>query len=476
VSPDVATAAHDMPPTRDHDEVTATRAIPTSGLVRLRGAAFEVVAGPDRGHAIKMESPSLTVGKGTDVDVRLTDPAISRRHLEFAATADGLLVRDLGSRNGTWLGGCRIAEATLVQDVTLSFGQTSMAVRLAEGQLDLEVSPRTEFGGALGASIAMRHVFAMLEKAARASVTVLLEAESGCGKEVLAYALHQESPRAEQPFVAVDCASLPENLIESELFGHERGAFTGAVAARAGAFERANGGTIFLDELGELPLEQQAKLLRVLEKREIRRVGGSKTIPIDVRVVAATNKRLAEAVRRREFREDLYYRVSVIRVVVPPLRDRREDIPALAQHFLERTRGEKAEIPADLVQVLLAHPWPGNVRELRNVVERWATFESARPEVLFGEAIGTAGQPAKAGVLGGIGDLAGLPYHEAKRRVLEAFDRAYFPDVLRRVGGVVAKAAELAQVPRPSFHRMLSRARAAEGYGDEDGGSGSERG
>jgi transcriptional regulator with PAS, ATPase and Fis domain len=457
----------------EHDDITATRAIPTTSTIRLRGATLEVVAGPDRGLQIKMESPSLTIGKGNDVDVRLTDPAISRRHLEVAATADGLLVRDLGSRNGTWLGGCRIAEATLIQDVTLSFGQTSIAVRLAEGALDLEVSPRTEFGGALGTSVAMRHVFALLDRAAKANVTVLFEAESGCGKEVLAYALHQESQRAEGPFVAVDCASLPENLIESELFGHERGAFTGAVASRAGAFERASGGTIFLDELGELPLEQQAKLLRVLEKREIRRVGGSKTIPIDVRVVAATNRRLAEAVRRREFREDLYYRISVIRVVIPPLRDRREDIPALAQHFLERIRGGGAQVPADLVQVLLAHPWPGNVRELRNVVERWATFESARPEVLFGESINAPGGP-KQGVLGALGDLASLPYHEAKRRVLEAFDRAYFPDVLARTGGVVAKAAELAQVPRPSFHRMLSRARAAEGASGPHSGTDDE--
>jgi transcriptional regulator with GAF, ATPase, and Fis domain len=459
-------------------EVTATRAIPTSGSIRLRGAGLEVVAGPDRGLAFKLEAPSLTIGKGQDVDVRLTDPAISRRHLELAASPDGLIVRDLGSRNGTWLGGCRIVEATLIQDVTLSFGQTSIAVRLADAAIDLEVSDRHEFGGALGASFAMRNVFALLEKAAKGNVTVLLEAESGCGKEVLAYALHQESPRAEGPFVAVDCASLPENLIESELFGHERGAFTGAVNSRAGAFERANGGTIFLDELGELPLEQQAKLLRVLEKREIRRVGGQRTIPIDVRVIAATNRRLAEAVRRREFREDLYYRVSVIRVVVPPLRDRKEDIPALAQHFLERIRGAQAQIPADLVQVLMAHPWPGNVRELRNVVERWATFESARPEVLFGESLGGATGQRKEGALGSLGDLASLPYHEAKRRVLEAFDKAYFPDVLRRVGGVVAKAAELAQVPRPSFHRMLSRARAAEGATtstppDDDPASGS---
>jgi transcriptional regulator with PAS, ATPase and Fis domain len=441
---------------QEHDP---TRTIQTT-RVRLQGASFEVVSGPDRGRVIKMDSPTLVIGKGNDVDVRLTDPSISRRHLEFAATEEGLLLRDLGSRNGTWLGGCRIALGTLLQDVTISFGGTSLAVRLADGAIDIDVSPSPSFGGALGVSVAMRHVFALLHKAAATDTTVLFEAESGCGKEVLAQALHQASSRAEGPFVAVDCASLPSELIESELFGHERGAFTGAVQTRVGAFEQANGGTIFLDEIGELPLAQQAKLLRVLESREVKRVGGAKAFSVDVRVVAATNRRLAEAVVQRTFRQDLYYRISVLRIAVPPLRDRKEDIPALATHFLQRLRGPDATLPPDLVQVLLGHGWPGNVRELRNVVERWVTFESAHPVVLF-EGV------ARPGSNRALGDLWALPYHEAKRRALDLFDQAYLPKILEQAGGVVARAAELAQVPRPSFHRMLARARGSGPSDDE---------
>lgn len=434
-----------------------TRSIVTK--IRLKGASVEVIAGPDRGTSFKMESPTMIVGKGFDADMRLSDEGVSRRHLQISSTPQGLVLRDLGSRNGTFVGGCRVTEGTVVDDVTLHVGETTLMVRLIDKGLDLQLSPNNRFDSAIGNSFAMRHVFGLLERVVGSSTTVLFEGESGTGKEILAHAVHARSPRAEGPFVVVDCASIPENLIESELFGHERGAFTGAIASRAGAFESADGGTVFLDELGELPLAQQAKLLRALENREVRRVGGNKPIPLNVRVIAATNVRLDDAVRRGKFREDLYYRLAVVRVMVPPLRDRKEDIPALAQHFLTRLRGESSELPTELVRVLLAHSWPGNVRELRNVVERWATFENARPEVLFGQSFSRASQHEDAPGAAGIGDLAVLPYHEAKRRALEAFDRAYFPEVLRRVNGVIAKAAELAQVPRPSFHRMLSRAR-----------------
>ncbi len=447
MSPD-GHAIHRRPMAGDIDE---TDALP-AGHVRLRGASFEVLAGPDQGLKIKMDEPTLSLGKGDEVDVKLSDPTISRRHLEFTASLDGLLVRDLGSRNGTWLGGCKLTEGKLVQDATLTFGQTALRVRLADGALDIELSEQTRFGDAIGASLAMRGAFAVLARAAKTELTVLLEGESGCGKEALAHAVHMESTRAEQPFVTVDCASIPENLIESELFGHERGAFTGAMQARAGAFESAQGGTIFLDELGELPLSQQAKLLRVLEAREVKRVGGTKMIPIDVRVIAATNRRLRESVRRKEFREDLYYRIAVLKVAIAPLRDRREDIPALALHFLRCIRGPDAQLPADLMQLLLAHSWPGNVRELRNVIERWTTFESANPKLLF-EALPAGGATLASGSV----DLAMLPYHEAKRRTLDAFEQMYFTRVLARAGGVVARAAALAQVPRPSFHRMVSR-------------------
>jgi DNA-binding NtrC family response regulator len=432
-----------------------------AGVVRLRGALLSVVSGPDRGMKVRMQGPALLVGSSPEADVHIHDRGVSRRHVAIEACEDGVVIRDLGSKNGTWLGGARVGDVKLVKNATLSLGDTTIAVHLEEGMLDVEVADQTEFCGALGASMAMRHLFVLISRAAKASASVLFEGESGSGKEVLACALHTASPRVSKPFVAVDCASIAENLIESELFGHERGAFTGATQTHVGAFERAHGGTVFLDEIGELPLTQQAKLLRVLEAREIKRVGGERSITVDVRVVAATNRSLADDVRAKKFRSDLFYRLAVVRMVVPPLRERREDIPALAAHFLKRV-APGATLPADLVQVLLAHSWPGNVRELRNVIERWVTFQLARPEILFD----TPTVHAEGGVdsaQGRVKDLADLPYHEAKRRLLEDFDRVYFPAVLDRVDGVVSKAAELAQVPRPSFHRMLARAKGNDG-------------
>jgi transcriptional regulator with PAS, ATPase and Fis domain len=444
---------------RDQDsEPTSIRK--TSDLervVRLHGVLIEVAIKAKFSKSLRMTQPVLTVGKGDDVDLSIDDRSVSRHHLSLEIVDDGLLVRDLGSSNGTWVAGCRIYEVRIVRDTTLSLGEASITLHLEKEASGLEVSTREEFGGALGTSTGMRHVFALLQRAARTTSTVLFEGESGTGKEVLARALHLESARSRHPFVAVDCASIPENLIESELFGHERGAFTGAVQTRVGAFEEANGGTLFLDEIGELPLSQQAKLLRVLETHDIRRVGGSKAISIDVRIVAATNRSLVASVAKKKFRRDLFYRLSVLRIVVPPLRQRKRDIPVLAHHFLARTRPD-ANFPPELMQVFLAHSWPGNVRELRNAVERWATFGAEGPELLFDENLDSPNS-SRAGTFA---DFSSLPYHEAKRRALEAFDRDYFPKVLLRAGGIVTKAAELASVPRPSFHRMLARARGTK--------------
>jgi transcriptional regulator with PAS, ATPase and Fis domain len=250
--------------------------------------------------------------------------------------------------------------------------------------------------------------------------------------------------------VVVDCGAIPENLIESELFGHERGAFTGAEHARKGVFEEANGGTLFLDEIGELPLEMQPKLLRALEAREVRPIGARAPRPIDVRIIAATSRRLAEAARTGEFRSDLFYRLAVARVTVPPLRDRPEDVLPIARAMLRvLAKDPLVEIPADLASMLEAYTWPGNVRELRNVVERWAAL-GRLDRTMFDplEAQNTAED-----------DLATLPYHEARKIVLDRFEEKYLPRVLVRANGVVARAAELAQVARPSFYRMLERIR-----------------
>ena len=448
----------------EEDMETRAAPVPGSSRVRLTGAEVEVVAGAEKGIRVPIGAAGVVVGSGLGCDLRLGDKLVSRRHLELGAEPSGVRVRDLGSRNGTLFGGARIRDLSLDRDGVLIVGETSLAVRLLSQPLDMALSPRTRCGDAIAHSSAMRHVFALLERAAQNDVTVLLEGDSGTGKDILALALHQESARRDGPFVVVDCGAIPDNLVESELFGHERGAFTGAVGTRTGAFEQAEGGTLFLDEIGELPMDAQPKLLRALENRSFRRVGGAQTIRVDVRVVAATYRRLREAVRRREFREDLFYRLAVVHVAVPRLSDRPDDVVPLAEAFLRRATGNAAaEVPPDLARLLTAYSWPGNARELRNVVERFATFDRAEPSLLFGA--GDAGPASRRGGL----DLAAyesLPYHEAKRRLIEAFHRAVLPLVVERAGGSVPRAAELLEIPKASLYRMLAELRGDGGGGE----------
>jgi transcriptional regulator with GAF, ATPase, and Fis domain len=429
--------------------------------VQLQGASVEVVEGADAGLSVPLLASGALIGSGVACDVRLADPLVSRRHLQLHAEAHGVRVIDLGSRNGTFMAGVRIGEVTLAQDAMLSIGDTTLAVRIGRDLLDLALSPRSRFGEAIGHSEAMRHVFTLLEHAAQTDATVLLEGESGTGKDVLATSLHQKSARHEAPFVVVDCGAIPANLVESELFGHERGAFSGAIATRLGAFELAQGGTVFLDEIGELPLELQPKLLRVLESKSFRRLGGTRVIEVDVRVVAATSRCLREAVRSREFREDLYYRLAVILVRVPPLAHRREDVLPLAEAFLRRTTGrDDVQIPEDLARLLHAYSWPGNARELRNVVDRFATFQSADVKLLFGEHKDSAASASFVPV-----GIEQLPYHEAKRRLMDHFHRTIITRALERAGGSVPKAAELLGLPKTSVYRMLQNLRDETGEG-----------
>jgi DNA-binding NtrC family response regulator len=329
--------------------------------------------------------------------------------------------------------------------------------RLArENQVLLDrIAREVGFEDLVGTGPAMRKVFETVQKVAETDLTVLVRGESGTGKELVAQALHHRSPRARRPFVAVNCAAISRELVESELFGHEKGAFTGADARRVGRFEAAEGGTIFLDEIGDMPLETQAKVLRVLQERAFERVGGSRPIEVDVRVVAATHRDLERDVREERFREDLYYRLRVVPIELPPLRERREDIPALAVRFLSQLGARAPQASRSLSPEALArlarHDWPGNVRELRNVVEQAAVL-----------AEGPAVEPADLGLDGDAGqgllprfDPEQVPFSDAKRRVVTAFERAYLLGALRRNGGNVSRTARTLGMVRQSLQQKI---------------------
>ena len=310
------------------------------------------------------------VGSSPRAGIVVQDPTVSRLHVELDPKEDGLWIRDLGSKNGTFVGSLRVTGAQIPSGGSLRIGAV-------EVQIDYETAPakpvqlweEPTFYGMVGGSVAMRELFARLARVASLNSSILIHGESGTGKELVARALHQASPRANKPFVVVDCAALPENLLETELYGHTRGAFTGAVAARPGAIELADGGTVFLDEIGDLPITMQPKLLRVIESRMIRRVGDPNYKQVDVRFVSATHRDLVTMVSNNEFREDLYFRLSVVPITVPPLRERKEDILLLVKHFLQKAGGSN-KLNVELINAIASRAWRGNVRELRNFVER----------------------------------------------------------------------------------------------------------
>jgi transcriptional regulator with GAF, ATPase, and Fis domain len=343
----------------------------------------------------------------------------------------------------------RIFEAVLSGATELRIGDSTVSVLPLPDRVEREQATTDHFGDLLGVSPRMRELFADLSRIAVSDVTVLIEGETGTGKELVAESLHRESGRAEKPFVVFDCSAVTPTLVESELFGHERGAFTGAVAARAGVFEQADGGTIFLDELGELPKDLQPKLLRVLEKREVRRIGSQRAIPIDVRVVSATNRKLSAEVARGNFRQDLYFRLAGAHVSVPPLRDRREDLPLLVEHFLRRampTRS-RSEISAQVWEMFMTHRWPGNVRELRNAVDRWAVT----PE----RALGALEPTAEDGQAPAALELS--PLREARRDASDDFERRYLRALLARTSGNVTRAAAIAEVSRQMIQKLMRK-------------------
>jgi DNA-binding NtrC family response regulator len=318
----------------------------------------------------------------------------------------------------------------------------------------------------VGRSPAMARVFELVRKAARSEANILVVGESGTGKELIARAIHANSPRASRAFVAVDCASLPENLLESELFGHEKGAFTGAVRSKPGLVELAHQGTLFLDEIAELPVGLQAKLLRALQERQIRRVGGTAVINVDVRVVSATNRKLREAVARGQFREELYYRVNVIAIELPPLRDRAGDTRLLAHTFLKRYgQGSVVAFDEEALAVLEAYSWPGNVRELQNVVERacaLADGDTIRKRdlpdyVLNAEPLRPPDAAAGGAAAATPSAATSLPLQEARDRWMKELETAYLRQLLERHGGNISAAAKAAGIDRKTFHRLVTK-------------------
>ncbi|MDC0672433.1 sigma 54-interacting transcriptional regulator [Nannocystis radixulma] len=424
------------------------------GLSRLsvRRFGLTVVEGPAVGVTWQSTTDRCSIGSHSSNHCIVDDPTVSRFHCEIVVDDTGARVRDLNSRNGTVLDGVSVLEAYLRAGSLLRVGKTVLRFELGLEVNRLPLADEPRFGSLTGASPPMRATFAMLARAAESSATVLLEGETGTGKSQAARSIHRKSGRADGPFVVVDCGAIHGNLLESELFGHEKGAFTGASERRLGAFEEAAGGTLFLDEVGELPLDLQPKLLRALEAREVKRVGANTHRPVDVRLVAATNRDLRTEVNLGRFRADLYFRLAVVTIRMPPLRQRPEDIPALVDEILASLHASPEQVEqlrAPAFQAGLRHAvWAGNVRELRNYLERCIVLGPGEPEPGGGEAAGE----------GFLVDPT-APYAAERVRALADFERRYFEALLRLHDGKVARAADAAGIDRTYLYRLLRRHR-----------------
>ncbi len=417
-----------------------------SGTLKERKYQVAITAGPDVGLTRPIEG-SMKIGSHADAQLTLKDTTVSRFHVELTARPDGVRVRDLDSTNGSYMQGARINEVIIEDQGVVTVGKTSMKISMVEQDLGLPAA-LSSFGTVKGAAPAMRQLFGILEKVAPTDSTVMLLGETGTGKEVLAHSIHARSKRVGRPFVVVDCGAVAPSLIESELFGHVKGAFTGAISDRNGAFLEADGGTIFLDELGELPLDLQPKLLRVLEGGQVRRVGEDKHRRIDVRVIAATHRDLDEEIEAGRFRRDLYYRLAVVLVQVPPLRDRLDDIPLLTEHFVKNMGRGTFELPRGLMARFAAYHWPGNVRELRNLVER--ALAGADVDPLPNESTASRSLQANEG-------MTDLPFKEAKERLVESFTKEYLMGLLNKCNGNISQMAREAGIARNYVHRLVTK-------------------
>lgn len=429
------------PPANPRDGTLTDSDANTPIKLRTRKIRVEIVKGPTAGVIAELPGLGARIGSAKDADLVIHDSKVSRHHLTLRIENDAIRVTDNQSRNGTRLDGVRILDAYAKPDAVLVIGATSLRLRMLESSIEVPISNKERFGAMVGRSIPMRRLFGLLERIAPTDMSVLVEGETGTGKELVAQGLHTQGRRAEKPFVVFDCSAISETLMESELFGHKKGAFTDARQDRAGRFEEADGGTIFLDEIGELPRALQPKLLRVLEAREIRRIGDDKVLRIDVRVIAATNRSLSMEVERGHFREDLYHRLAEVVVLVPPLRHRPEDIPLLARNLetqvLEMHPG-LSPLPEPMIQEWRGLSFPGNVRELRNRV---------RQTLLLGAERQTYGDTAPDRA-----DEQGIrldePLLDGLKRIKQAYEKEYLQKLLEKTGNNVTRTAELAGVGR----------------------------
>jgi DNA-binding NtrC family response regulator len=420
-----------------------------------RSARFVVVAleGPDRGASVAVD-PSLPsrvlAGKSEACALRLTDPLVSRRHAAFAVAGSELHVSDCRSTNGTFVNGVRVTEAFLRGGEVITIGQSKLRA-VPAGDVAEAASGPTSFGPLLGGSVPMLRLYPMLARLAATDVPVVIEGETGTGKEVAAEAIHAQGPRADGPFVVFDCTAVTASLMEAALFGHEKGAFTGAATAHRGVFEEAHGGTLLIDEIGDLDPALQPKLLRAVQRREVKRVGGERWIKVDVRVLAATRRDLDREVAAGRFREDLFYRLAVARVELPPLRERTGDVSRLAQAFWDRLGGRGQPIDPEVLAAWEDHPWPGNVRELENTVARRLALGELAPPLGLARR-----EPPPTGTLALPFD-PGRPLAVVREAALAELERRYVQAVLAAHDGRAAEAAAHAGVTRRYLNMLRVR-------------------
>lgn len=451
----------------------------TRDPVSLRKCILVVIEGPSPKVKYDLGKKKISrIGKQNDNDIVINDKTVSRTHMEIEATLDSYLLRDLNSTNGTLINDIRVKEAFLSPGDVITVGNTKIEYQAFNEKVQMEPSKNTYFGEMVGKSKKMRQIFGVLERISPTLATVIIEGETGTGKELVAQAIHDNSLRKDKPFVVFDCSAVAPNLIESELFGHLKGSFTGAIKDRKGAFEAASSGTIFLDEIGELSLDLQPKLLRALEQREIKRVGSTTPVQLDVRVVCATNRDLRKEVDEGRFREDLYYRLSVVKIQLPPLRERSEDIPLISEKILGLARFNKkpdgsyfaSRVEDDALKMLQRYQWPGNVRELTNILERAVSFSEngvingSHMEFIFSEAQHTSEPTINMGI------DSNMPFKEAKQKIVEHFEKDYLEDLLKRNKNNVSKASREAKIDRKHLRNLLIKYGIIEGtLSDDDG-------